>query len=115
MKKKRRSKRVVPEVHETRVAEAVTVAWMLAVVSTLMAEAVIIAARWYLSLHPELVLLQAFAELIFFAALVGGLLSLGLTPLVLKVRQTPPPRGIIVLAVVVGSAPLVVLLARVLA
>ena len=44
------------------------------------------------------------------AVLAVGLLCLLLTPLAYRIRTTPPPLGVTVIAAIVGASPLVVLL-----
>lgn len=51
-----------------------------------------------------------FARYLHFSAVVMGLASLGLMAAVLKARSQPPPRSILIFAVVVSAAPLVALL-----
>ncbi len=73
------------------------------------------AARLYLAaIGQPSPWIEALAAVSLFAAAVVGLISLLLAWAVVSMRQVPPPRGILVFAVVVGAAPLVAMLARVL-
>jgi hypothetical protein len=90
--------------------EFVTVAWMLAVMTVLICELGFAAARAFLLLvNSEANLIRALAAMLFFAALVVGLISLGMMAIVIRMRRDPPPRGIVAFATVVGVLPLVAL------
>ena len=54
--------------------------------------------------------LQVLSGTLLVVALVAGLVTLGLTPLTLKLRQTPPPRAIVVSAIIAGGIPAVTVL-----
>lgn len=112
MVKRRKKGRQPPPRHpaESRAADAVTVLWMLAVMTTLLCELGAAAANWYAATNPDAAKIEALLVVLLFGAVVNGSLTLVLTPVVLKVRRVPPPRGITVFAVVVGAAPWVVLL-----
>ena len=105
--KRRKPKRAVLQPDETRNADILTAVWMLTVVTTFICELAAMAARVLLGRAPESPAAQAMFQLMFFSALVIGLISLAMLPAVLKARQTPPPGGITMFAVVVGAAPLV--------
>ena len=92
---------------ETRAAEIVTIAWMLSVMVTLMGELASIAAWVFGRTYQGLVFLAIF---LFFTSLVTGVFSLVMAFVALRVRQTPPPKGIIVFSLVVGGTPLAYLL-----
>jgi hypothetical protein len=100
---------------EERSSVAVTVAWMLATLACLMSETVwLIGAVWIRmsegdpSRHP-LVIIPDMMRLI---AVCTGILALILLPVVLRVRQAPPPRAITGFSIVVAALPLVAVLAR---
>src|SRR5436190_20327400 len=105
--KRRKPKRPVLQPDETRNADILTVVWMLTVVTAFVCELAGMAARLYLGQVPDSVGVQAMFQLLFFSALVIGLISLLMLPAVLKARRTPPPGGVTVFALVVGAAPLV--------
>lgn len=105
LKKKPRS--VAPA--ESKASDAITVAWMLCVVTGLICDVGAIIVRWTLSGYSDNVNLQVLFALLAFSALVAGTLSLCLLPVVLKTRRVPPPPGIVVFAIVVGVMPLLTL------
>ena len=107
MAKRRKPKRAVLQPDETRNADILTVVWMLTVVTAFVCEVSAMAARAVLGQAPDSPAAQAMFQLLFFSALVIGLISLAMLPAVLKARQTPPPGGITAFALVVGAAPLV--------
>ena len=87
---------------------AVTVAgWLLVVVTALVLRSRSFAAFVGVLVGIYSLGAAAMFQLMYFSALVIGLISLAMLPAVLKLRQTPPPSGITAFAVVVGAAPLV--------
>ena len=96
---------------ESRAAVALTVAWMLTLMST--ASAQLVATGFWLLMqaapaqagarHP----LEQLSKVMMFVALATGALCLVFTVLAHRVRHNPPPRSITVTAVLVGLAPLV--------
>lgn len=58
---------------------------------------------------------QILPPLLLFIALITGLISLLLIPLVYQFRSSPPPGSITTVAAVVGAAPLIVLAALIIA
>ena len=110
---KRPRRRSKPAATETRAVELLTHAWMLSVVTALACEMVAALAALYLkAVDSTAVTLGVFAGFMLFAALVIGIVSLVMLPLVLWKRSVPPPRGVTALAIVAGAAPLVVVLLR---
>lgn len=117
-KKKSKSRRGQRDATSTVAAEertslVATVFWMLCVLATLGAEATALMS-WLLARHwppaASSAPLRAFAGMMWFSALVSGLLVLVMTVVVYRVRKDKPPRAITVLAVVVGLVPLAILL-----
>jgi hypothetical protein len=95
--------------------EFLTVAWMLSVMTALVCELGFVGARAYLLLvDPKTATIQALAAMLLFAALVIGLVSLGLMVLVVRMRRVTPPRGILVFAAVVSLVPIAAMLVRLL-
>ncbi len=89
---------------------------MLSVMTALVCELGFVAARVYLVLvNGDVPSIRALAAMLFFAALVVGLISLGLMVIVMRMRREPPPLGIVAFAAVVGMLPLAALLVLVLA
>ena len=97
---------------ETRASEAVTIAWMLAVMMTLLCELGVAGAAAYIAFDDEAAMIQMLFGTLLFAALVMGVISLLLTVAAIKSRRAPPPRGIVVLAIAVGAVPIVAALLR---
>jgi hypothetical protein len=108
-KKKRRE--AAPELPpEERAAEAATVAWMLCALFTLCAEGVGLAARVALASGAEANAAANAAwgvlpELTLLMGLVTGTVGLVLTWVVYKLRKTPPPAVITVVAILLGLTP----------
>jgi len=95
---------------ESRAAEALTIGWLLAVLTAGLCElggALALALR---ELGPGI---ELAGHYLFFVALVMGATSLILAAGVFKSRRVPPPRGITVVGLVVGAAPFVVLLLQI--
>jgi hypothetical protein len=113
---KRRPKKPLPpapDAGESRAAVAVTVAWMLLTLSCLAAQIVAL-VMWLLARSAGIPLgkpnaLYLVAATLVFVAMLTGFLVLGLTPVAYRVRKSPPPRAVAVLAVMIGTAPLVTL------
>ena len=109
MRKKRRPKQVRPAVaSEARVADAMTVGWMLTAITALVCQAGLVVVRAAEHYQPEVAALGVLGELLLFAALVFGVISLVLAPIVLRLRRTPVPPGITIFAVAVGLTPLAI-------
>jgi len=98
---------------EDRASVALTVAWMLAALATLIATAVVLFGEFLLwQFPPQSDDAQPFAfvpDLFLLVATATGMLCLVLTPVVYRVRQDPPPRSIAALAVVAGLLPLAII------
>jgi hypothetical protein len=111
---KSKRKRVPPAgASDNRSVEALTVGWMLCVMTTLVCELGFAAARTYLlAVDRDARWIAALAAMLLFAAAVIGLISLFLAWAVVKMRREPPPLGILVFALVVGAVPLVTMLVR---
>lgn len=101
---------------ESRQSLAVTVAWMLALLVTLAAEAIAIPAAILARANPPppgpgLSAVHV-ANLFLFVALVTGLVAAGLVPLVYRVRTVPPPQSIAIVALVAGAVPPITMVIR---
>jgi hypothetical protein len=100
-KSKRRPKPVAAPPEESRSAEALTIGWLLSVMTTLLCVCGALIARWI-----GVAQLPMLSGLLLFAALVIGIASLGLGLLIRRVRRVPPPRGVYVFATIVGMLPI---------
>ena len=113
---KRRKKKQPPAqptpVVEDQSSEIVTVCWTLSVMTALVCNVGAALSRLYVLWQPEQELAAMFSGLVFFAAIIVGLISLALLPIVLKLRRDPPPRGFVVFAIVVAVAPLAMVLVQ---
>ena len=94
---------------ETAAAEALTAMWLLTVMATLGCE-VGSAAVNYFARAAGAERLDMLWRLLFFAALVIGVLALAITPAVYKFRRVHPPAAVTVTAVLISGAPLIVML-----
>ncbi len=106
-----RSPVVTPE--ESRTSLTVTVGWMLGAFATFAAEVAGVVVNMVVVITesaPDW--LRHVSELLFLIALVTGLVTLGMTPVCLKVRQVPPPKPIMLLVIVIAAAPLLVMAVR---
>ena len=93
--KRRRKKKTSPRPSvpdESRAAEAVTVAWLLASMMNLLCLAVSVIARVVVMGQEDPRQTLLLANLLLFAAGVMGAASLLLLPAVRKLRDVPPPR-----------------------
>lgn len=102
-----------------RTVEAMTVAWMLAVLATIVAELLAVGGVVLVALMPREDespgLLGMIPGSLGFSALVTGGLSLILTPVVRRMRDVPPPRAIVITALLTGGIPWFLLLLSLLA
>lgn len=103
MSKRVKKRKRVHAAGDPRGVEALTIGWMLMVVTTFICEMSFAGIR--MSGPPPDGPLMILSNLFLFAAMVIGVLALLVTPVVLRSRRVPPPQGITVLAVVVGLAP----------
>ena len=111
--KKRRTKARQYGTHqptESRPAEVMTVAWSVTVITVLLCDLLAVAAHLLAGISDSPAPLTMLVRLLLIAGSIVGLLSLGLLPLILRIRQVPPPGGFITFSVFVAIAPLVVLI-----
>lgn len=92
---------------ETRSAVAATVAWMLSLMSTITAEVLGLACRWYTVLVEPSDLLTVLSTVMLFVAVIAGGITLLLTPVVLRIAKTRPPQSVVQVAVFAGVLPLI--------
>lgn len=95
---------------ESRAAEVLTVGWMLCVFTAMACEVGYALVRLVLNAIWPAASWEVLLVLLLVACTLVGFLVLMLTPVVLRARRQPPPRAIVVFALVVGAAPLVLLL-----
>lgn len=97
---------------ETPTADAATVAWTLATSTALLCDLAAVAGHLIAVNRPDAPGPAMFRELMLFSAAVSGLATLILTPLVYRVRRTPPPTGFTIFAVCVAVAPMLAIALR---
>ena len=106
----------LPTDGESRQSVAVTVAWMLSLLVTLAAEVIAIPATIIAKANPQPIgegLTTAhIADLFLFLALITGLITAALVPLVYRVRAIPPPQSVTVAALVAAAVPLITMVLR---
>jgi len=111
MSRKPRSRRAPSASGETRAADTLTVAWMMAVATALCCELAALAIAFYVEqFNPAATGAGLFAGVLMFSAATFGALALMMLPVVVRVRRTAPPRGILVGAIAVGLFPWLALL-----
>jgi len=114
--KKRKPKKPKPvprhliEAAESRSALSATVAWTLALMSPLAAETIRFLSRLYTKVVEPNELLTVMGAVMLFVALVAGVITLILTPVVLKLAKKRPPSVIVQLACIAGALPILVIL-----
>lgn len=101
-----------PNHGESRAADAVTIAWSLTVMMTLVCQLGAMGTNWYVQYDGGAERIEVLSGLLLFSALVLGAISLLLMPVVWRSRRVPPPRAIAIFAVVVAAAPLLTLMLR---
>jgi hypothetical protein len=99
--------------HESRAAEAMTVAWTVSVTGVVISDLVLAAASFYARTHPSQPT-KAFAAIMLMSAAAMGAVSLALLPVVWRTRVLKPPIGYSIFAVLVAAAPVAVLVSRLL-
>lgn len=101
---------------EERRAEVATIAWMLCTLFTFCSEAVSLVAKVALSRMSEAengpTAWSLLPDVALLMGVVTGTLCLILTPVVYRLRRTPPPAAITAVAVLVGLTPWASLLLR---
>ena len=95
---------------ETRLADALTVFWMITVMQVLLFELATVGFRWYYAAHPEAERLGALSDLLYLCAALGGCISLLILPLVWKLRRVKPPLGITLFAIIITALPIITMI-----
>ena len=97
------------EAAEKKTVIAANVAWMLSLMSTLAAEVIGLTCRWYTTLVEPIELLTVLSGVMLFVALIAGILTLILIPIVLRLGKTRPPSAIVQIALFAGALPILVI------
>ncbi len=107
-KKKKRPAPVVPP--ESPASVAVTVSWMLTVMTTLVCAGMALLVWLAVRERAENAVGLMFAGYLHFASLATAFVSLALLPAVYKVRRDPPPPSIVAFALLAAALPIVAVL-----
>ncbi|HUY35531.1 MAG TPA: hypothetical protein VMV69_22500 [Pirellulales bacterium] len=107
---KKRSRR--PAIGESRAVDAATIGWMLMVMTALVCELGFAVAH-YFAMSEGSGWLDVLSRILLFAAAVIGFISLLAAPVVIKNRREPPPLGITLFALLVGAAPLLIIVLQI--
>src|SRR5262249_39314025 len=102
-----------PDASESRPAVALTVAWMLSCMSTAVGMLTVLALHLLMLAFPvarggQHTLAQD-SRFLLLSALISGTGFVSFSPLFYRVLKTPPPSSITVAAVMIGVAPIVLL------
>ena len=116
-RKKKRSRKSLAsrspaESAESRTSEAVTVSWTVTLTTVFFCNLAAIVAHFYVVAHPEAQRMAMLRELLLFSGILVGLLSLALLLLMKRLRQTPPPRGLVAFGVCIAVAPILAVALR---
>ncbi|MGE0535480.1 MAG: hypothetical protein AB7O68_10945 [Pirellulales bacterium] len=95
-------------------ADVLTVGWMLTVITVVACEVGWLATLGAGLAWPAAAAPRALGAVLLLAALLSWLIAMGLLPVVLKLREEPPPASIVWFSVGLGALPLGVMVARVL-
>jgi hypothetical protein len=110
---KRRSSRHAPIAPiESRNSEVLTVGWTVTLTTLFFCNLAAIGAHFYAEAHPEAQRMATLRELLLFACIVTGLLSLVLCALVHRLRETLPPRRLVAFGVCLALAPIMAVVLR---
>lgn len=89
---------------------------MLSLLVTLGAELIAVPAAILVKVNPQPAVkgisTANVADLFLFLALVTGLITVALVPLVYRVREIPPPRSVTIAALVAGAIPPITMVLR---
>ncbi len=91
---------------ESRPAEAITVAWMLSVMTTLMCAGMAGMVWLFLHDHSGNETAMLLVGYLHFSSFVTAIVSLALLGPVLKMRRAAPPLSIVALAVIAAALPI---------
>lgn len=111
-RRKERSRPAPLAPRESQTSEAATIAWTVSVTMVVACDVAAVAAHVYFLVTPAAKSAGLFGGLMLLSGALIGVASLGMLPVVYRVRRTPPPTGFVVFAVCAAVAPLVALAAR---
>ena len=97
---------------ETSASDAITVAWTVSVITTLLCNLTIIAAHFYIVNVPDAKRMELLRGMMLLGGSLVGFMSLLILPIIHRVRKTPPPRGLVVFSICIALAPILAVVAR---
>jgi hypothetical protein len=100
---------------ESRSAVAAAVLWMLSLLATVIAEVMGVLFRGYMLWFGETDLLKLLGGAMLFIALLAGMVTLAMTPIVLQLSRTKPPRVLVVFAGMAGILPIMAVVMQMIA
>lgn len=86
--------------------------WTVTLTTLFFSNLAAILAHFYALAYPPAMRMAMLRELLLYAGVVVAVLSLGLLPLVYRVRRSAPPRGLVAFGICLAAAPLLALLLR---
>ena len=89
---------------------AANVGWMLSLMATLIAEAIGLVCRWHTVFAEPIPMISLLSGVMLFVALISGLVTLVMIPVVLKVNSQRPPSALIQISIFAALLPMVVIL-----
>ena len=92
---------------ESPTAIAVTVGWMLSILSTFVGQLVVLTGTMVECLNLLSEKATMLLNMLAATTIVTGLVAMLVTPVALKLRKVPPPRSVLVVAMVMGVLPLI--------
>lgn len=92
---------------ESPTAIAVTVGWMVSILSTFVGQLVVLTGTMVECLNLLSEKATMLLNMLAATTIVTGLVAMLVTPVALKLRKVPPPRSVLVVAMVMGVLPLI--------
>jgi len=112
LRKKKHADRHASAPVETRGSESLTVFWVVTVLTVMLTNVLAIAAHFYQLANPDAELIALLKGLMLFSGSLVGLVSLVVLPILYRVRQSRPPRGLAVFGACAAAAPILALLVQ---
>lgn len=112
MAKRRKRPSASRAARELRGTEILTTVWMLTVLTALACQLGFLAIRLAAAWSWRSTTFDVLAGILLFAAVVVGFISLLLSGVVVKSRSEATPRPVLVFSLIVGAAPLVMVVAQ---
>jgi hypothetical protein len=110
-----RSRPSRPESSESRTAQTLTIAWTVSVTGVVIADLMLLAARFLAAHNPDARQLQMLDNVLLLLAAGMGIVSLALLAAAWRSRTVQPPPGYVAFAALAAAAPIAALLGRLVA